>query len=134
MLDNPKKTAQLMTELKAALPFNVELTPWLIKRLHAQHDEIANATEHVVSDLSYAGDEGGIVCHIARSAAREMLVVSLTHVLVPRSMPFAAAVGQYQKHRLKKLKEARECIEEPALAAARSSPLLYFSIEAGPHL
>jgi len=34
-----------------------------------------------------------------------MLVVSLTHVLVPRSMPFAAAVGQYQKHRLKKLKK-----------------------------
>ena len=104
MLDDPKKTAQLMTELKAAVPFKVELTPWLIKQLHAQDDEIANATEHVVSDLSYAGDEGGIVCHIAR-AAREMLVVSLTHVLVQRSMPFAAAVGKYQKHRVKKLKK-----------------------------
>jgi hypothetical protein len=105
MLDDPKKTDQLMTELKAAVPFKVKLTPWLIKHLHAQHDEIANAAEHVVSDLSYAGDEGGIVCHIAPSAAREMLVVSLTHVLVPRSMPFAAAVGQYQKHRVKKLKK-----------------------------
>jgi hypothetical protein len=105
MLDHPKKTAQLMTELKAAVPFKVELTPWLIKQLHAQHDKIANATEHVVSDLSYAGDEGGIVCHIATSAAREMLVVSLTHVLVPRSMAFAAAVAQYQKHRVKKLKK-----------------------------
>jgi hypothetical protein len=105
MLDDPKKTAQLMTELKAAVPFKVELTPWLINHLHAQHDEIAKTTEHVVSDLSYAGDEGGIVCHIPPSAAREMLVVSLTHVLVPRSMPFAAAVGQYQKHRVKKLKK-----------------------------
>jgi hypothetical protein len=105
MLDDPKKTAQLMTELKAALPFKVELTPWLIKHLQAQHDEIANATEHVVPDLSYAGDEGGIVCHIASSAARGMLVVSLTHVLVPRSMPLAAAVRQYRKHRLKKLKK-----------------------------
>jgi len=97
--------AAIAVSRKAAVPFKVELTPWLIKRLHAQHDEIANATEHVVSDLSYAGDEGAIVCHIARSAAREMLVVSLTHVLVPRSMPFAAAVGHYQKHRLKKLKK-----------------------------
>src|SRR5258705_10258540 len=47
MLDDPKKTAQLMTELKAAVPFKVELTPWLINHLHAQHDEIAKTTEHV---------------------------------------------------------------------------------------
>jgi len=33
MLDDPKKTAQLMTQLKAAVPFKVELTPWLIKHL-----------------------------------------------------------------------------------------------------
>lgn len=105
MLDDPKKAARLMTELKAAVPFKVELTPGLVKHLQAQHDDIANATEHVVSDLSYAGDVGGIVCHIAPSAARGMLVVSLTHVLVPRSLPFAAAVGQYQKHRIKKLKK-----------------------------
>jgi hypothetical protein len=32
MLDDPKKTAQLMTELKAAVPFKVELTPWLINQ------------------------------------------------------------------------------------------------------
>jgi hypothetical protein len=83
----PEENRSLMTELKAAVPFKVELTPWLINHLRAQHDEIAKTTEHVVSDLSYAGDEGGIVCHIPPSAAREMLVVSLTHVLVPRSMP-----------------------------------------------
>jgi hypothetical protein len=105
MLDDPKKTTRLLTELKAAVPFKVELTPWLIKHLQAQHDEIANATEQIVSDLSYAGDEGGIVCHIGPSATRGMLVVSLTHVLVPRSMSFAAAVAQYQKHRVKKLKK-----------------------------
>jgi hypothetical protein len=51
-----------------------------------------------VSNLSYAGDEGGIVCHT------EALVVSLTHVRVPRAMPLAAAVADYQKHRVKKLK------------------------------
>ena len=98
-----------MAELKAAVPFKVGLTPWLIQQLQPRHDDIAHATEHVVSDLSYAGDEGGIVCHIARSGRREMLVVSLTHIFVPRSLPFAAAVAQYQKHRIKKLKkQARE--------------------------
>ena len=35
----------------------------------------------------------------------EALVVSLTHVRVPRSMSLAAAVADYQKHRVKKLKK-----------------------------
>jgi hypothetical protein len=105
MLDDPRKTSWLMAEMKAAVPFKVALTPWLIQHLQAQDDDIANATEHVVSDLSYAGDEGGIVCHIAPSVGQKMLVVSLTHVRVPRAKPFAAAVLQYQKHRVKKLKK-----------------------------
>jgi hypothetical protein len=105
MLDNPEKTAQLLAELKAAVPFKVELTPLLIKHLRAQHVVAAAQVEHIVSDLSYAGDEGGIVCHLAASEAGAALVVSLTHVLVPRSMPLATAVVQYQKHRVKKLKK-----------------------------
>ena len=34
-----------------------------------------------------------------------MLIVSLTHVRVPRILPFAAAVLDYQKHRVKKLRK-----------------------------
>ena len=105
MLDNPAKTAQLLAALKAAVPFKVELTPQLTEYLRAQHVVVAAQAEHIVSDLSYAGDEGGIVCHLAASEAGAVLVVSLTHVLVPRSMPLAAAVVQYQKHRVKKLKK-----------------------------
>ena len=105
MLDDPRKTARLLDELKAAVPFNVALTPWVVQHLQVQRDDLANAREHVVCDLSYAGDEGGIVCHIAPSAASNMLVISLTHVSVHRAMPFAAAVLQYQKHRVKKLKK-----------------------------
>jgi len=99
MLDNPEKTARLLAALKAAVPFEVKLTDQLVKHLRANHDAIADQKQHTVVDLSYAGDEGGIVCHMAA------LVVSLTHVRVPRSMPLAAAVAAYQKHRMKKLKK-----------------------------
>ena len=51
--------------------------------------------------------EGGIVCHIVPSDIREALVVSLTHVRMPRTMPLASAVIDYQKHRVKKLKKQR---------------------------
>ena len=105
MLDNPDKTAQLLAELKAAVPFNVILTPQLIGYLRAQRVATAAQAEHIVSDLSYAGDEGGIVCHLAPSEAGAALIVSLTHVVVPRSMPLSPAIQQYQKHRVKKLKK-----------------------------
>jgi len=105
MLDNPEKTRKLLAALKAAVPFEVELTDQLVKHLRAHGDAVADKKHHTVSELSYAGDEGGIVCHIVPPEKREALVVSLTHVRVPRSMPLAAAVVDYQKHRVKKLKK-----------------------------
>jgi len=106
MLDHPEKTTRLLAVLRAAAPFEVELTERLVKYLHAQRDVMEDQTRHIVSDLSYAGDEGGIVCHMLPSKeGGGALVVSLTQVHVPRSLPFAAAVANYQKHRVKKLKK-----------------------------
>src|SRR5271169_173137 len=59
MLDHPDKTTKLLAALKTAVPFEVELTEWLVKRLRAQHHAGADQKHHTVSDLSYAGDEGG---------------------------------------------------------------------------
>ena len=58
MLDNPEKTTKLLAALKAAVPFEVELTEQVVKQLRMDEKH------HTVSELSYAGDEGGIVCHI----------------------------------------------------------------------
>ena len=105
MIDNPQKAAQLLASLKQAVPFTVTLVPSLANYLRAQHVAIAEHTQHVVSGLSYAGDEGGIICHIGGSEDREGLVVSLTQVRVPTSMPLAAAVADYHNHRVKKLRK-----------------------------
>ena len=105
MIDNAEKTSRLLVALQEAVPFKVELVPSLVSYLRTQHVAIADQTEHTVSDLSYAGDEGGIVCHMVHPEGREALVVSLTQVHVPRSMPFSAAVADYQKHRVKKLRK-----------------------------
>ena len=53
MLDNPDKTTKLLAALKAAVPFEVELTEWLVKQLRAQHHAGADQKQHTVSDLSY---------------------------------------------------------------------------------
>ena len=45
------------------------------------------------------------MCHIKPTDADSLVVVSLTHVRVPRTLPFANAALAYQKHRVKKLRK-----------------------------
>ena len=105
MLDKPEKTYQLLAALRAAAPFEIELPPSVITHLRAQQVAITAAPRQIVTQISYAGDEGGIVCHMAPEEGRDALIVSLTHVRAMRSSPFVAAVLDYQKHRMKKLKK-----------------------------
>jgi hypothetical protein len=105
MLDKPEKTYLLLAALRAAVPFEVELTPSVIAHLRAQQVAAAVKPRQIVTEVSYAGDEGGIVCHMAPEEGRDALIVSMTHVRVKRSLPLAAAVFDYQKHRGKKLKK-----------------------------
>jgi hypothetical protein len=105
MLDRPEKTGALLDAMEQALPFEVSLMPELIAGLARQQRPVAVKPVETLTDVSYACDEGGIMCHIKPSDAHSMVVVSLTHVRVPRTLPFAAAALAYQKHRVKKLKK-----------------------------
>jgi hypothetical protein len=49
MLDNPDKATKLLAALKAAVPFEVELTEWLVKQFRAQHHAGADQKHHTVS-------------------------------------------------------------------------------------
>jgi cytochrome oxidase assembly protein ShyY1 len=82
MLDKPEKTRQLLTTLGAALPFEVELTPSLIAHLQAQRVAANVKQRQIVSKISYLGDDGGIVCHTVPEEERDVIIVSLTHVLI----------------------------------------------------
>ncbi len=108
MLDKPEKTQRLITALKAALPFDVDLTRESADAVTAQRGGVPVAPRQTVSDVSYAGDDGGIICHLLPEEGRDAIFVSLTHVRVHRSLPFASAVIDYQKHRVKKLKKQGE--------------------------
>jgi hypothetical protein len=105
MLDKPEKTRELIATLEAALPFDVAMTPELMVDLARQQRPVVVKPVETVSDISYLGDAAGIVCHIHPADADSMIIVSLTHVRVPRVEPFADAVLAYQKHRVKKLRK-----------------------------
>ena len=105
MLDKLEKTLDLIAAMKAAVPFEVELTLALLARLRSETIASEIAPRQLVREVSYAGDEGGILSHIELSGSEKRLVVSLTHLRLRRSLPFAAAALDYQKHRVKKLKK-----------------------------
>ena len=84
MLDKPEKTRQLVATLKAALPFEVELTPYALAQIRSQGIDRAVEPRQIVSEVSYAGDEGGIVCHLLPRETDNVIILSLTHVRVHR--------------------------------------------------
>jgi hypothetical protein len=105
MLDHPRKTQELFAALKAAVPFEVELPPAIIKQLR-DAGTILEGASCTVSDVSYADDYGGILCHIIPEKDGDVaIVVSLTYVRISGVSPLATSIRSYQKHRLKKLKK-----------------------------
>src|SRR4051812_11256629 len=108
MLDDPGRTSRLLAALKASLPFEVHLTPPLARLLRERRVVLPPRDRQTVSAGSYLGDAGGIVCPTAPPEGGEVAFVSLPHLRVPPSMPLAAEVLRYQKHRVKKLRKRGE--------------------------
>jgi hypothetical protein len=104
MLDDREQTDRLLVALKAAVPFEAQIDRAALQQLRGRNGGSVWTVRQTVRDVSYLGDIGGIVCHFQSPAAQEVAVISLTHVRVPPSLPVAAQVVRYQKHRLKKLR------------------------------
>ena len=104
MIDDQDKTQRLLAVLKRHVPFEVRLGPELVRHLTSQSPPIALPARPTVRELHYAGDEGGIVCALDLADGKNMLSVSLTHVIVPPPHPAAAEAARYQKHRIKRLR------------------------------
>ena len=105
MIDKPEKTRQLIARLTAALPFEADLNAELMATLKQSPSCGALERRQIVSNLSYLGDEGGIMCHIQPPNEANPIVTSITYIRVPAYLPFALDVVDYQKHRVKKLRK-----------------------------
>ena len=102
---NRKRHADWVEILKAAVPFEVELTPPVLAHLRAENvaSDIAPASSCAKSSTPAMRAASSAISNSDRS--ENPLIVSLTHLHVRRTLSFAAAVLDYQKHRIKKLKK-----------------------------
>jgi len=101
LIDRLDQVGRLMEQLGAALPIPARLTPELQTILREKNGVTVPTTCNVTS-ISYAGDEGGIVCQLDTGADTSAVFTSLTHLRFDPRLPLARDILTYQKHRVKR--------------------------------
>ena len=97
-----------MAKLKAALPLPAMVTPPMMAQLQEQAPGLDLSPRCQITQIHYAGDEGGIVCKLdfGTEDDRAAFVVSITHLTFDRRLPLAREIAAYQKHRVKRLRRS----------------------------
>lgn len=104
MIDN-LQVERVLARLTAALPVPARVTPELSATLQ-QPDAVAPIPPVCsITSVSYAGDEGGIMCKLDFGLAKENAVyTSLTHLRFDPHLPLTRDITAYQKHRVKRFR------------------------------
>ena len=109
MIDDPTQVKALMQKMKAHLPIPAQATNALVCTLRASGGNIASKRRMQIEKVMYLGDEGGIGCALKVPGQEDTaVVVSLTHLRLPRTHPLAPDVRAYQIARTKKLAEGSD--------------------------
>lgn len=115
MIDNLKKTVELLKKIDAAVPIPARLSPELRKRVKTMFPDIPVPEEANVTWIKYMGDEGGILCLLespAHDAIERPLYTSITYLDFGFRHPLSKEIRAYQQHRTKKLKKTGGVIFE----------------------
>lgn len=105
MIDNPDQAERLLARLQAALPLPARVTPELAATLQTKNTKSGIPSTCSITWISYAGDEGGIVCRLDFAQEIEMAAfASITHLRFDARLPLARNIAAYQKHRVKRLR------------------------------
>jgi hypothetical protein len=106
MIDNPNQTGRLVERLKTSLPINAMMTPECLGMFRRETGEDRLSPLCLVTQIHYAGDEGGIVCGLdaERDIGKRVLYVSITHLRFDPRAPLTREIFSYQKHRTKRLR------------------------------
>ena len=106
VIDNPDRVERLLRRLADVLPLAALAPPALVADLR-ERSSAAKITLHCkVTDILYAGDEGGVMCHVIfdQKEKEQVFLVSITHLAFDRRLPIAREIASYQKHRIKRIR------------------------------
>ena len=105
MIDNPDQAERLLARLQVALPLPARVTPELAATLRTKTTATEIPTTCSITWISYAGDEGGIMCRLDfERETQTATFASITHLRFDARLPVAPDIAAYQKHRVKHLR------------------------------
>ena len=119
MIDNPGTVAMLLEQMDDQLPIPAFPTKDVVRTLRRRGVKASTDRALSVQRVFYAGDEAGIVCDVTPSrAAKEVLIVSLTHLRIAPHHPLFSAIVAYQRERVRRLAAAEAyAVMQPTGAA-----------------
>ena len=107
LIDNPGTVARLLEQMADQLPLPAFPTKHVVRVLRRRGVKASADRALSVKRVFYAGDEAGIVCDVTPSrAAKEVLIVSLTHLRIAPHHPLFPAIMAYQRERVRRLAAA----------------------------
>lgn len=106
MIDNPGTVARLVEQMQGHLPIPAFPTKEIVRILRRGGVNVSVERALSVKRVFYAGDEGGIVCDVTPRHAREVFVVSLTHLRIAPDHPLFAPILAYQRERVRRIAAA----------------------------
>ena len=97
-IDNYRQAMELVEKMKAALPISASPNSDTKISLHKQG--VRNLEQNLqIKDVLYMGDEAGICCHINPENSQNVLIVSLTQLIIDPLHPMVEEITVYQVKR-----------------------------------
>jgi hypothetical protein len=106
VIDNPDQVERLVALLRESLPLFATVTSEVAVVIREQSPKADPLHRYPISQVDYAGDEGGIVCKVELGPENDdrALFASITHLRFGHAGPIARQIAAYQKHRVKRLR------------------------------
>ena len=110
MIDDLRTIGSLMERIRAALPMQAHVGGDVLRTLSQETPEASLSHRCDVTEIRYAGDEGGILCTLdfGVHASKRVYIVSITHVTFERRHPLSRDIERYKKRRVKRLRRLQD--------------------------
>jgi hypothetical protein len=109
MIDDLQTIESLMESIRAALPMRAHVGRDVLRTLRRETPEAFLSHQCDVTEVRYAGDEGGILCTLDFDdhTSKAVYIVSITHVTFERRNPLWRDIERYKRRRIKRLRRFR---------------------------
>ncbi len=112
MIDDFETVEKLMGRMQIALPMRARVGSDVLRRLRQETPDAPTSPRCEVTEVHYAGDEGGILCGLEfdDTESKKAYFVSITHVMFERRNPLWRDIEGYKKRRIKRLRRLQDSV------------------------